>query len=136
MKRTALKPRSTPLARTGLRSRAVANGVGVPRRRAVSPASPEQRAKVSGEACSFVGCMGWPADPAHLIDRSLTTVGQDDPLAVVPLCRAHHDAYDQGGLDLLPHLEPRQRRELAFAVQRVGLAATFRRVTNTREAAA
>jgi hypothetical protein len=61
--------------------------------------------------------------------------GQDDPLAVIPLCREHHDAYDHAGLSLLEALEPRFRAELAFAVKRAGLMTTLRRVTNTRLAA-
>jgi hypothetical protein len=68
--------------------------------------------------------------PAHLIDRSLTTVGQDDPLAVVPLCAEHHRAYDELGLDLSSYLEPRFRDEQAFAVARVGLFSALRRITN------
>lgn len=74
--------------------------------------------------------------PAHLIDRSLTTIGQDDPRAVIPLCPAHHRLYDDpigtGGIDLLPYLEPHFRVEIAFAVERVGLLTTLRRVTNDR----
>lgn len=70
------------------------------KRAAISPASPEQRAKVR-EALSIVsgleGC-----DPAHLLPRSLG--GCDDALCVVPLLRAEHRAYDTGELDLLPYL--------------------------------
>lgn len=70
------------------------------RRRPVSPASTAQRAKVR-EALSIVS--GQPGcDPAHLWPRSLG--GCDDPLCVVPLTRAEHDAYDNGDLDLTPHL--------------------------------
>jgi hypothetical protein len=72
----------------------------------------------------------------HLIDRSLTTDGQDDPLAVVPACFECHRAYDDGRVDILPALEPWFRDELAFAVARVGLLTTLRRVTNQRGAAA
>ena len=93
-------------------------------------ASPAQRRKVAGQPCAI--CLSSPCDPAHLIDRSLTTIGQDDPLAVIPLCRTHHRRFDENGLDILPALEPHYRPELAFAVQRVGLAATYRRVTNRR----
>ncbi len=76
--------------------------------------------------------------PAHVIDRSLCGEGADDPRAVVPLCPEHHRAYDDGAggghLDLLPYLEPHHRDVLAFAVERVGLIATLRRVTNDRRA--
>lgn len=63
-------------------------------------------------------------------------IDQDDPRAVIPLCRPHHRAYDLGTLDVLPDLEPRFRQELAFAVERVGLLTTLRRVTNSRWEAA
>jgi hypothetical protein len=69
---------------------------------------------------------GEPLSRGQLIDS------QDDPLAVVPLCREHHRAYDTGQLDLLPYLEPHWRDELAFAVQRYGLISTLRRVNNHR----
>lgn len=71
-----------------------------PRRRPISPASPEQRAKVKG-AVSIVSGEG-PCDPAHLVDRSLG--GCDDPLCVVPLVRSEHRAFEAGELDLLPAL--------------------------------
>ena len=71
-------------------------------------------------------------EPAHLIPRGMTTVGQDDPLAVVPLCREHHRAYDREQLDLSSWLEPTWRPEVAFAVSRVGLFAALRRITNRR----
>lgn len=93
-------------------------------------ASKAQRAKCRFSTCA---CCGAPnPDPAHLIPRSLCSIGQDDPQAVIPLCRTHHRQYDQGGLDILADLEPLYRTELAFAVQRVGLMLTVRRVTNTR----
>lgn len=124
---------ATGLLAAGERARR--NGVGVPRRRAVSPASATQRAKVREATClacaGLVQC-GDRCQAAHLIDRSLTTVGQDDPLAVVPLCAECHRMYDEGGLDLLPSLERGWRAELAYAVSRVGLLSTYRRVTNTR----
>lgn len=81
-----------------------------------------------GKGC--VVCDQGPCHPAHLIDRSLG--GDDHPLAVVPLCPAHHRAYDEGGLSLLEHLEPRWRDELAHAVRLVGMVAALQRVTNER----
>ena len=65
-------------------------------------------------------------DPAHLIPRSLGGCG--DPLCVVPLCRRCHRAYDRGELDLLPHLEPAWRAQLAHAVGHVGLIGALRRI--------
>ena len=103
-------------------------------KRGISQASPAQRQKCTGAPCIVTG---WgPCDPAHLIDRSITTVGQDDPRAVVPLRRDIHRMYDTGTFDLLPYLEPNHREELAYAVLRVGLLATLRRVTNARWAEA
>lgn len=93
-------------------------------------ASKSQRAKVRDMTC--VWCARPGVDPAHLIPRSLTTVGQEDPRAVIPLCRTHHRMFDHGALDLLPALERDFRVELAFAVGRVGLATTVRRVTGSR----
>ncbi len=91
--------------------------------------STRQREAVTDKACAV--CCSMPCDPAHLIDKSLAT-DLGDPLAVIPLCRRCHRAYDEGGLDLLPYLEPRYRAELAFAVERVGLLTTLQRVTNDR----
>jgi hypothetical protein len=130
MKRTALARTTELTRRTPLRA--------VPPRaprRAISPASAAQRAIIHGRACIVTGgdaSCGGRIDPTHVIDRSITTVGQDDPRAVVPCCRRHHDLYDEGDLSLLEFLEPQFREELAFAVERVGLLTTLRRVTNQR----
>jgi hypothetical protein len=94
----------------------------------VSPASPAQRARVAGRACLV--CGGRPVDPAHLVPRSLG--GCDQPECVVPLDRRCHRAYDRGELDLLPHLEPRYRAELAHGLAHIGLVALLRRVTGAR----
>jgi hypothetical protein len=69
-------------------------------------------------------------DPAHLIPRSLGGCGE--PLCVVPLCRTCHRAYDTGGLDLLAHLEPAWRAQLAHAVGHVGLIGALRRLGGQR----
>lgn len=127
MKRGRLE-RRTPLARGDKPLRRSTRPLA---RRAVSEASAAQRAKCREQAC-VVCRRPAPSDPAHLIDRALLAAGQDDPLAVIPLCREHHDAFDHGRLDLLPYLEPHRRDELAYAVQRYGLLATLRRVTNDR----
>jgi hypothetical protein len=97
------------------------------RSRAAFAVSPLQRDAVRGRAC--VVCRKQPVHPAHLIDRSLAD-DQDNPLAVIPLCPEHHRAFDEDRLDLLPFLEPHWRDQLAFAVQRHGLLATLKRVTN------
>ena len=54
--------------------------------------------------------------------------GCDHPDCVVPLCWMRHRAYDTGRLELLPHLEPRWRTEIAHAV-------THRALTGGRAAA-
>ena len=109
------------------------NGIGVSKRKPFA-ASAAQRAKCAELACCVCGSV--PVQPAHLIPRGMTTIGQDDPLAVVPLCGASgngcHRAYDDGELDLSPYLEPRYRAEVAFAVERVGLFQALRRITNLR----
>jgi hypothetical protein len=95
--------------------------------RAVSPASTSQRVRVAGRACLV--CATSPCHPAHLIDKSLAA-DLGDARAVVPLCARCHRAYDEERLSILEYLEPHYRPELAFAVERVGLLATLRRVTN------
>ncbi len=102
------------------------------RARAVSPASPAQRAATRDHACIVDPSHGAGCDPAHVIPRGMLTAGQDDPLAVVPLCRACHTLYDTGALDLLGSLEPHHRDVLAFAVERFGLIPALERITNAR----
>jgi len=51
------------------------------------------------------------------------------PLDVVPLCHTHHEAYDARRLDLLPHLSI---AEQARAVEHVGLARAYRRLTGSQ----
>jgi hypothetical protein len=116
----------------------------VPRRHSFTPASDAQRRKVLGLPCLGCGREGtaWLAiDPAHVTPRSLG--GCDAPECVVPLCRdgagqGCHRAYDQGRLDLLPLLENQGawRAEQAHAVEHLGLAAAFRRITNDRKVVA
>lgn len=130
LKRTTPLRRSSPLARAGKTTR-----------RPISPASTAQRAKVAASP-SCIACgrqqTAWLAvDPAHLCDRSLG--GCDDEACVVPLCRTFdgkgcHDLYDENALDLLPHLEPRYRREQAHCVMHLGVLGAYRRLTNDRHA--
>jgi hypothetical protein len=107
MKRTPLRRRATLRAREPLRRT-------TPLQRTSGMAATEsQRAAVAGRPCIACGATH-RIDPAHLIPRSLGGCG--DPLCVVPLCRSCHRAYDSGELDLLPHLEPAWRAQLAHAV--------------------
>lgn len=102
--------------------------------KAVSPATDEQKAKVADLACLAIGdgrCWG-QVDPAHLVDRSIAPSAGDDVRAVVPLCRGHHNQYDDHELDLSPFLEPQWRTEIAWAVEAVGLFAAMWRITGKR----
>ena len=91
--------------------------------------SDAQRAKIVGSAC--VVCLQTKGlTPAHLAPRSLG--GCDHPDCVVPLCWMHHRAYDTGRLELLPHLEPRWRAEVAHAVMHLGLIGAVRRLAAGR----
>jgi hypothetical protein len=103
------------------------------RSRAISPATPAQRARVKGHPCIVLDpaqpiCCG-PVQPAHLIDRSLAPAAGDHPLAVVPLCAHHHRLYDDHKLDLSPYLEPMWRESVAWAVEAVGLFGALKRIT-------
>ena len=126
MKRTPLRRRATLRARKQLQ-----------RRTSLQPtpamaATEAQRAAVAGRNCIVCG-KDRRIDPAHLIPRSVGGCGH--PLCVVPVCRAHHRAYDRGQLDLLPYLEPGWRAQLAHAVGHVGLIGTLRRISGSRQSA-
>ena len=121
----AIKPGPPPVRRTPLKPSALERSGGL-------AASDAQRAKVRAQAC-FVCRAATRIDPAHVIPRSLG--GCDEPDCVVALCRSCHRAYDRGELDLLVHLEPEQRAELAHAVLHVGLLGALRRITGRRDPA-
>ena len=98
-------------------------------RRAAFGASDAQREKIIGGAC--VVCLQTKGiTPAHLAPRSLG--GCDHPACVVPLCWTHHRAYDTGELELLAHLEPQCRAEVAHAVMHLGLIGAVRRLAPGR----
>ena len=120
MKRTPLRRRKRLRARKQLRRTK-------PLQRTASLAATDaQRAAVAGRTCIVCGSEH-RIDPAHLIPRSLGGCG--DARCVVPLCRLCHRAYDGGHLDLLPHLEPAWRAQLAHAVGHVGLIGALRRIS-------
>jgi 5-methylcytosine-specific restriction endonuclease McrA len=101
-----------------------------PLRRTTSTAATDaQRSAVARRPCIACGSEH-RVDAAHVIPRSL---GCGDALDVVPLCRACHRAYDAGELDLLPHLEPAYRAQLAHAVGHVGLIGALRRISGSRD---
>jgi hypothetical protein len=104
-----------PLKRT-----APLDASGKRRRSMLSPgrgfaASSDQREKVARQVCAVLGCQAEHCDPAHLAPRAMGR-GCDDADCVIALCRLHHEAFDRGDLDLLPHLAGRGfNRELAHA---------------------
>ena len=98
------------------------------RRSRVSPASEAQRATVPGKSCLV--CGGRPVDPAHVVPRSLG--GCDDPTASFPWTGAATGPMTGGELDLLPHLEPHFRAELAHALTHLPLIRLLRRLTGQR----
>jgi hypothetical protein len=125
MKRTPLRGRAQLGVRTPVRRAA-------PLARTASLAATDrQRLAVAGWPCIVCGATHG-IDPAHLIPRSLGGCG--DPLCVVPLCRRPcHRAYDSGELDLLAHLEPAWRAQLAHAVGHVGLIGALRQISGRRQ---
>lgn len=90
------------------------------------------RAKVDDEGCCRVCGGTWNIEAAHIIPRSRITSGGEDARNIVPLDRMCHVAYDEGTLDLLPHLT---LDEQAYAAELVGLAEAYQRITNERMAA-
>jgi hypothetical protein len=90
----------TPLKRASIDSN------GRPRRSTLKPgrgfaASTDQREKVARQVCAVCGAEH--CDPAHLAPRAMGR-GCDDADCVIALCRLHHEQFDHGELDLLPHL--------------------------------
>ena len=119
--------RKTPLRTAPRYDRALA----IQRARKAMAASEAQRAKIVGSAC--VVCQQTKGlTPAHLAPRALG--GCDHPDCVVPLCWMHHRAYDTGRLELLAHLEPGWRAEVAHAVIHLGLIGAVRQLGGRRAA--
>ncbi len=133
MKRTPLRRGRGPRRRSPLVRRMRLRRTTQLARSSGAPASPVQRAKVAGLRCLVCGA-ATHVDPAHLVPRSLG--GCDAADCVVPLCRTHHRAYDHGGLDLVAHLEPQRRAEVAHAVGHLGLLRTLRCLSGRRSVGA
>jgi 5-methylcytosine-specific restriction endonuclease McrA len=92
----------------------------------------EPRKKVDSEFQRCRVCGGPYAEAAHLIPRSRVGPPAGEAQAnVVPLCRRHHRAYDEGGFDLLPFVTP---VEWAYAVSLVGVVEAGMRLSNRRAA--
>jgi predicted restriction endonuclease len=69
-------------------------------------------------------------DPAHLVPRSRVGPPEGENAEnLVPLCRAHHRAFDAGDLDLLPYLT---LAEQGYVAGLVGLVEGIRRMTGER----
>ena len=129
MRRSPLRRGSPPRRRTPLRPGRPPRRVKRLTRTTPPQASPAQRAKVAGRRCLVCGAVT-RVDPAHLVSRSMG--GCDAADCVVPLCRAHHRAYDQEGLDLVAFLEPHWRAEVAHAVCHLGLMRALRHLSGKR----
>ena len=93
--------------------------------------TPVQRARVKEHACIVCRSHFGECDPAHLIPRGhpkMTPDAAEHPLAVIPLCRECHRAFDDG-MDILSYLEPDWRESQAWAAGAVGLATAMRSIT-------
>jgi hypothetical protein len=99
VKRSALGPGQKALDR-GSTFQAQGSGRSRLKRKPISPASPVQRAKVKAQVCAV--CQAEHVDAAHLTPRGFRGCDSED--CVIGLCRAHHRAFDDGALDLLPFL--------------------------------
>jgi hypothetical protein len=88
------------------------------------------RAKLDAEGGQCRICRGAPVDPAHIIARSRVRPEDDSEHNIVPLCRDHHRAYDEGDLDLLPHLSAVEQSCAVLLAG--GMMTALRRTTNSR----
>lgn len=119
-KRTSPLTRGAPIKRSEPLKRKTK-----PKRRAISPASPAQRAKIKDQPC--VVCGARATTPMHLWPRGKG--GCDDPLCVLPACWACHRDYDTMKLDLLPHIVKRHLAEIAHAHLHAPPVAVLERLT-------
>jgi hypothetical protein len=117
----------------GLKRTELAKGTSKLKKGPLGRTTDAQKARVAELAC--IGCSGFAGecDPAHVIDRNdIPDPVADDVRAVVPLCRACHDLYDERKLDLSRALEPVWRDSWEWAVGAVGFFRALRRITNKR----
>jgi HNH endonuclease len=101
--------------------------------------TPEQKARVAEQVCVVCGQHFNACEPAHVIPRGhpkMSDFAADDVRAVVPLCHWDHRLFDEGKIDLLPHLEPAWRDSQEWAAGAVGLATAARSITGGRMGAA
>jgi hypothetical protein len=95
------------------------------------------RAKAEEQGCRICGST-FTVEAAHILSRARIKPGPAEDLRnIVGLCGFRgcdaHRSFDEGSLDLLPFLT---FAEQAYAVELVGMAEAFQRITNTRLAAA
>jgi hypothetical protein len=94
------------------------------------------RAKAEEQGCRCCGSR-FNVEAAHVLPRSRISPGPaEDPRNIIGLCGhmgcGAHRSFDEGVLDILPFLT---REEQAYAVELVGLAEAYQRLTNVRLAA-
>jgi hypothetical protein len=77
---------------------------------------------VAGACC--IVCGRTPVDAAHVVPQQLG--GCADPACAIPLCRADHKRYDQGGFALRPYLAEGFQAELGHALTHVSPGALHR----------
>lgn len=94
-----------------------------------------QKERCSNQVCIVCGKWYGLCEPAHVVARGTPKVSDaaaDDVRAVVPLCpgpEGCHRLFDEGKIDLLPHLEPAWRDSQEWAAGAVGLATAMRSIT-------
>jgi hypothetical protein len=94
--------------------------------------TPEQKERCANQVCIVCGSHFNACEPAHVVPRGdpkMSAVAADDVRAVVPLCHEDHRLFDEGKIDLLPHLEPQWRDSQEWAAGAVGLATATRSIT-------
>jgi hypothetical protein len=94
--------------------------------------TPAQRERCANQVCVVCGAAFDACEPAHVVPRGhskMSAFAADDVRAVVPLCHWDHALFDEGKVDLLPHLEPAWRDSQEWAAGAVGLATALRSIT-------
>lgn len=106
-----------------------------PRRSPLGHCTPEQKERVANQVCIVCGEHFNACQAAHVVPRGhpkMGAVAADDVRAVVPLCNEDHRSFDEGKIDLLPHLESAWRDSQEWAAGTVGLASAMRSITGDR----
>ena len=94
-----------------------------------------QKERCANRVCIVCGEWFGLCEPAHVVPRGTPRVSDaaaNDVRAVVPLCPGPdgcHRLFDEGEIDLLPHLEPAWRDSQEWAAGAVGLATAMRSIT-------